>query len=635
MCGICGIIGAPAPRLRSKREENVRRMLAQLEHRGPDGEGLAASDWFCLGHRRLAIIDLTGGAQPMWMPDGSATIVFNGEIYNYRELHADMAAHGHTFSTESDTEVLLRALSETGTQTLSALNGMFAFAWLEKNTGRWLLARDPFGIKPLYYTYVGDDLVFASEIKALLALPEITARLDPAALQHYLTFQFCLGGQTMFSDIKQLHPGHYMTGVFNKPAQPTCYWDTNYHIDFHHTPEYFEERLKTLLDDSARLQVRSDVPVGAYLSGGLDSSLVAATASRHLGRAIPVFHGRFNEGPAYDESAHARTVARHIGASYHEVAPTAEDFVQFLPRLIHALDEPLAGPGLFPQYMVSRLASQHVKVVLGGQGGDEIFGGYARYLIGYLEQALKGAIYETQEEGRHIVSLSSIIPNLPLLQQYQPLMQQLFREGMFGDMDRRYFRLIDRSPNLDKLLSADLLANFNRDQIFADFQKIFNHPDTGSYLNKMTHFDQKTLLPALLQIEDRMSMAVSIESRVPLLDTRIVDLITTMPPPMKFHGGRTKHTLKTGAQDLLPRSITERKDKMGFPVPLAEWSKKGIVRDFIADILTSQASLERGIFSRKALCNLTNENSPGFRQLWGILCIELWHRIYIDRTLTF
>jgi asparagine synthase (glutamine-hydrolysing) len=280
--------------------------------------------------------------------------------------------------------------------------------------------------------------------------------------------------------------------------------------------------------------------------------------------------------------------------------------------------------------MVSKLARRHVKVVLGGQGGDEIFGGYARYLVGYLEQALKGAIFETQEEGRHLVSLESIVPHLALLKQYKPLLANFWSKGLFDEMDKRYFHLIDRSQGINEMLHPDTLDGFDREALFDEFQKVFNHPDTSSYINKMTHFDQKTLLPALLQIEDRVSMSVSLESRVPLLDYRIVDLVTSMPPQLKFKGGRTKHILKKVIGDLVPKSVLERKDKMGFPVPLAEWMRGGIVREFVGDVLLSQRSLQRGIFKPQSLQAMLDHQGVGGRQLWGALSLELWHQAYID-----
>lgn len=629
MCGICGILSNIDSPLGDK-EPIVREMMACLAHRGPDDEGFCAGAGFSFGHRRLAIIDPEHALQPMTSRDGRYSMIFNGEIYNHVELRRDLIQRGVRFETSSDTEVLLQMLIHKGDAVFEELNGMFAFAFIDRGKGTWLLARDQFGIKPLYYAVVGDDLVFASEIKALLGHPRIGGATNWKGIQHYLTFQFCLHGETMFDGIRAIEPGFYLKGKEGKIIQTVRYWDTNYCVDEHHTEEYFKEQLLFLLEDSVRLQIRSDVPLGAYLSGGIDSSVIATMAGRHLDGAIPVFHGRFDEADVYDESSYAKILCDSIGGEYHEVVPTAAEFVDQLPRLIYSLDEPVAGPGLFPQYMVSRMAAERVKVVLGGQGGDEIFGGYARYLVGYLEQALKGAISETQEEGSHIVTLSSIIPNLPVLQQYRPLMQHFWRDGLFGDMDARYFRLIDRSPDAEKMLTGDARAQFDREEVFADFQKQFNHPDTLSYFNKMTHFDQKTLLPALLQVEDRVSMAVSLESRVPLLDTRIVDLMTSMPPPMKFRGGQTKYMFKRAVKDVLPAQILNRKDKMGFPVPLSEWMAKGPVRDFVHDVLFSRACVERSFFDPAALERLVSSEDRFGRQLWGALCLELWHQQFID-----
>ncbi|KHD10082.1 hypothetical protein PN36_17535 [Candidatus Thiomargarita nelsonii] len=628
MCGICGIFSNSVPR--EQREIIVGKMMIRLVHRGPDGEGIYSDEHLTLGHRRLAIIDLEHGRQPMQSADGRYTLVFNGEIYNYLELRQKLIQQGVSFRTFSDTEVLLQLLIHQGVAALKELNGMFAFAFYDNKTKQWLLARDPFGIKPLYYCSLQSEIVFASEIKALLEHPQIHAERNWKAMQHYFTFQFCLNDETLFSGIHKLEPGFYIEGQQQKITQKIRYWDTNYQVDEHHTEEYFKDRLLALLQDSARLQIRSDVPLGAYLSGGIDSSVVASMAATHLGGSVPVFTGKFIESPVYDESHYAGIVADNINAELHEVIPTAEEFVTLLPKLIEAMDEPVAGPGLFPQFIVSRMAKERVKVVLGGQGGDEIFGGYARYLVGYLEQSLKGAIFETHEEGKHLVSLESIIPNLPLLKQYHPLMQQFFKEGLFDSMDARYFCLIDRSPDIMQMLTGDALSSIQPEEIFNDFKRVFNHPDTLSYINKMTHFDLKTLLPALLQVEDRVSMAVSLESRVPLLDTRIVDLVTSMPPPMKFQAGKTKHILKQTVRNLLPQEVLNRKDKMGFPVPLKEWMSGGVVRDFVCDTLLGQTSRDRGLFSPKALETLITQEGTYSRQLWGALCLELWHQVYID-----
>ena len=277
------------------------------------------------------------------------------------------------------------------------------------------------------------------------------------------------------------------------------------------------------------------------------------------------------------------------------IIPSSNDFADVLQKLVYHMDEPVAGPGLFPQYMVSKVASQQVKVVLGGQGGDEIFGGYTRYLVAYLEQALKGAIFETTEEQEHIVSLKSIIPNLAVLRQYEPMLTQFWRSGLFEPMDRRYFKLVDRSAGALSLFTSDFRDGYESDSAFARFQTVFNHSDTLSYYNKMTHFDMVASLPALMHVEDRASMASSLESRVPLLDRRLVDLVTSMPPRMKFKGGELKYLLKRAARDMVPDEVIDRKDKMGFPVPLHLWMKDR-TRDMVTDMLLSSRARERGNF---------------------------------------
>jgi asparagine synthase (glutamine-hydrolysing) len=629
MCGIAGILSSG--RSLHDRGGVLATMLQRLAHRGPDGEGVVHRPaQALLGHRRLAVIDVEHGQQPMCSADGRFSLTYNGEIYNYLELRRGLQQQGVSFRTESDTEVLLQLLIRDGEQAVRQLNGMFAFVFHDASDNRWIAARDPFGIKPFYFASLADEWVFASEAKALFSHPGLRAARDERSLQQYLTFQFCLEGRTLFDGVSKLQPGFLLCGRGARVEREDCYWDTNYRIDSYHTEDYFVDALRQLLEDSVRLQLRSDVPLGGYLSGGLDSSVVCTLATRQLGKPITMFHGRFAEGAAYDESRYAREVAAACGAPCLEVVPSAQDFVDEMPGLIYAMDEPVAGPGLFPQLLVSRLARQHVTVVLGGQGGDEIFGGYARYLVGYLEQALKGAIFESNEEGKHLVTLGSIIPQLPMLRQYRPLLEQFWSRGMFEDMDARYFQLIDRSQGIENVLTPDAAAGFDRAWLFSEFQRVFNHPDTLSYINKMTHFDQKALLPALLQVEDRVSMAASLESRVPLLDTRIVDLVTTMPPPLKFQGGRPKHIFKKAVEGLLPAHVLERKDKMGFPVPLADWMHGGPVRTFVGDILLSRRSLERGIFLPSALQTMLSQPGVGGRQLWGALSLELWHRAFID-----
>lgn len=605
-------------------------MMAAIAHRGPDGEGFLQGDSFAFGHRRLSVIDLSpGGAQPQQTEDGRFVLMTNGEIYNYVELRRELEVGGIGFRSMSDTEVLLRLLARDGEGALSRISGIFAFALFDRAERSLLLARDHFGVKPLYYFETPDGgLVFASEIKALLQHPAAPRKCSRQALEQYLAFQFCMDDLTLFDGIKKLQPGCLLKWSREKGGRVSRYWDLNFRVDEHHDERYFIERLEHQLETAIRQQLRSDVPLGAYLSGGIDSSFVSAQAQRTISHPLQVFHGRFHAGPAYDEARYARDLSDSIGATYHEVFMGPQDFVDTMPLLIRAMDEPAAGPGLFPQFVVSRQAKEHVTVVLGGQGGDEIFGGYARYLVAYLEQALKGAISSTQEEKQHLVTLSSIAPNLAVLNDYVPMLKTFWSSGLFEDMDRRYFHLINRTPDLKDLLVPDMLKSWNKESLFESFSREFNHADTLSYINKMTHFDLRAQLPALLQVEDRVSMLVSLESRVPLLDHQVVELVTTMPPALKFQGGKLKHMLKQVAQDLLPRSILERKDKMGFPVPLSKWMVEGPVREFVSDLVLDPNARTRDIFQRQSVERLVSNETPFGRQLWAVLCLELWRREY-------
>lgn len=625
MCGIAGFFGNAD----FEREPVIRKMMDVIVHRGPDDNGTFHDGLLSFGHQRLAIIDIEHGHQPMTSDDGSFAITFNGEIYNYLELRQQLIYKGYHFKTYSDTEVLLNLYIEYGSQSVEMLKGMFAFAIYDKRENRLFVARDHFGIKPLYYTFKNNTFVFASEIKSILQYPGINASVDNDSLNEYLTFQMVLKKHTLFKDIFKLEPASYMIIEDNQIKEKNRYWNVEYEIDDSKTQDQYSEELLVLLDNSMSIQLRSDVPVGAYLSGGLDSSTVAVMAAKSYPGKFQTFTGGFKDSPIYDESRYARIISDSIDSEHFEIFPGYMDFQKHFEDLVYYMDEPGGGPGLFPQFMVSKLAAEHVKVVLGGQGGDEIFGGYARYAVAYLEQCLKGAIFETQEEGQHIVTLQSIIPNLPMLKQYVPLIKSQFSKGMFDDMGYRYYNLIDRSPNLHKLYEKDFLSTGNPDMIFDKFSQVFDSIDSASYFNKMTHYDMKTLLPTLLQVEDRVSMAVSLESRVPLLDWRIMDLLAKIPPTMKFAGGKTKYILHNTVKNFLPKEIIERKDKMGFPVPVNEWFN-GPLKSYVMDIFSSQVTKERGIVNVDALLGHLDKAGKFNRDIWGALNLEIWFRKFID-----
>lgn len=627
MCGIAGLL--------SLKGESLHTATAYLDaaskilsHRGPDGAGswLNANQTAGFCHRRLAIIDLTdSAAQPMVGANRTA-ITFNGEIYNHIELREVLRRHW-SFNSKSDTECILAAYDRYGEDCLSHLRGMFAFGlWDERNQSLFC-ARDRFGIKPFYYTVVDGIFYFASEAKALLPV-QLEIRTNQTALAEYLTFQYCIGEKTLFEGIHQLMPGHALT-VKNGQIKIWRYWDVSYEIDFDHSPTFFHNRLQELLEDAIKVHGRSDEPVGSYISGGIDSSLVY-TLSQKNGSASPLgFHGKFTQFPGYDESEYAEAAMNHSSGQLHTIDINAEDFLQNINKVIYHLDFPVAGPGAFSQYMVSKIASQHVKVVFGGQGGDEIFGGYARYLIAYLEQTLKAALDGNYKDGNYVVTIESIVPNLGLLREYKPLIKQFWSEGLFEPMDERYFRLINRANDMKEEIDWNALE---MPRVFSDFSMIFNNPSNvqkEAYFDKMTHFDIKCLIPALLQVEDRMSMAHGLESRVPFLDHPLVEFAATVPADIKFKDGNMKYLLKKVFKDNIPGKILSRRDKMGFPVPLKEWFSSDL-NDFVMDNFRSMTNRNRPFIRTDAVMKNFGKEARFSRKTWGLLSLELWHQQFHD-----
>ena len=629
MCGIAGIINTqPGPI--DRLPEGLQAMSRLIAHRGPDGVGEWRREDQRVGlvHRRLSIIDLTeAAAQPMH-GENATVIVFNGEIYNYRELRHALAS-SWCFKSHSDTECILAAYAKYGEDCVNHLRGMFAFAIWDESRQRLFCVRDRFGIKPFYYTTVGGVFYFASEAKALLPfVPSIDT--NRSALAEYLTFQYTIGEKTLFEGIHQLLPGHALSIEAGK-LKVRRYWDVQYQIDWNHSPAHFGQRLRELVEDSLSLHLRSDVPVGSYVSGGIDSSLLHILANRGAVSPSPAFHGRFTEHPGYDESRFAKAASDQARGNLHVVDIAAADFRDHIRNVIYHLDFPAAGPGSFPQYMVSKLAASHLKVVLGGQGGDEIFGGYARYVVAYFEQCMKAAIDGNyKNNSNYVVTIESIVPNLGLLREYKPLMKEFWREGLFDPMDERYFRLVDRSTDMKDEIDWQAL---DRRQVFEDFSTIFNNPanvQKEAYFDKMTHFDFKCLLPALLQVEDRMSMAHGLESRVPLLDHPLVEFAATIPANVKFKDGNMKHLVKSEFGNDLPPEILNRRDKMGFPVPLKEWFD-GELKGFVQETFRDMAEKKRPYIDAKAvLANLGGE-SRFSRKTWGLLSLELWHQTFHDK----
>ncbi len=624
MCGITGIVHN---NLRQPVEEALLEwMTGKLRQRGPDDSGLWCADGVGFGHQRLSIIDIDGGHQPMATADGLLWITYNGEIYNYIELKADLQEKGHNFRTQCDTEVLLQMYAAYGQKCLGQLNGMFAFAIWETHEKRLFAARDRLGIKPLYYYWDGELFAFASEPKALLAHPRITAEINRESLEDYLNLQYCLGDKTLFKGIKRLLPGHCLN-LQDGRLQVQQYWDLSFTGEGDSGD--LTEQLQDLMRDSVRLRLRSDVPVGAHLSGGLDSSAVSSLAADLLGEPLQVFTCGFKDADRYDETRYARLVGDHIGAVYHEYFPTAQDLAETFEQLIYWLDEPVAGAAVFPQYFLSKLASENVKVVLGGQGGDEIFCGYARYLVAYLESGLQRAIYGSAPMAGQ-VRLEDIAPNLDYLGGYEPMMQHFFADGLFTDPADRYFRLLlstRRSQELDDILLPELKPDgyVTRDA----FREAFMAPQTDDLIDRMTYMDTKDHLQSLLHLEDRTSMAVSLESRLPLLDHRLVERVFAVPPARRFSAGKPKFLMRQAIADWVPAPVMQRSDKMGFPVPIFEWFH-GELRPYVEEILLGSRTRQRGIFNAAAVERCLRSEKPFGRTVWGLMSLELWFRNFFD-----
>lgn len=626
MCGISGILNRQTSREELERE--ILTMNRLQAHRGPDAEGIwiDPSSHVALGHRRLSIIDLEdSGLQPM--TDGKRWLVFNGEIYNYRELRSELGEGN--FRSQSDSEVILVGFDRWGAEVLNKLRGMFSFAIWDPEERRLFAARDRFGIKPFHYSLSSQSFRFSSEAKALLPYQD-SIRVSETGLVDYMMLQLPLGETTLFEGITQLLPGHYLDlklDTFSQNQTQKCYWEVEYQRDFDHDEKYFLEHLEELFEESINLHCRSDVPIGGYVSGGIDSSLVSIAAS-DISSDFVGFTGKFEDLSGYDESQYAVRAAEKGNFELYQRSISPQDFLNNFSKIIYHLDYPIAGPGSFPQYMVSELASNHRKVVLGGQGGDEIFGGYTRYLVAYLEQALKGAINGNDDEANFILSYQSLKSSLQSLKGYEPMLSSFWSKGLFGPRDERYIDLVDRSggtPVADWVKDIDYSA---RDTALGLFRS--ENVESGSYFDEMTHFDFKSLLPGLLHVEDRVSMAHGLEARVPFLDHKIIELAARVPSNIKFKDGKLKRFLIESLGNRLPVEILNRKDKMGFPVPLDVWTRSNPeVASFVGDTL--QSAKNREMFPLKIPDSSKIPEIP-LRALWGILSLEVWFQGFFDKS---
>ena len=623
MCAIAGIAevtGRPVDRVL------LQAMTTVQAHRGPDGESMVCLGAVGLGHRRLAIIDLVTGDQPMASDDGSIRIVFNGEIYNFRELRRDLEARGARFHTASDTEVILRAYEADGPDCVRQLRGMFAFAVVDERAGRLVLARDRAGIKPLVYAWDGRRLLFASEIKAILEDPGVARDLDLEALGQYLTFHYVPAPRTIFRAIRKLPPASTLI-LSLKGGEPVVsrYWSLKFAPDSSLTEGDWVEGLRAQLSDAVRCHMISDVPIGAFLSGGLDSSTVVAMMAQASSTPIRTFSIGFDEAD-FDELRFARQVAARYGTDHYElvVKPNA---LEVLPKLAWHFDEPFADSSAIPTYYVSKITREHVTVALSGDGGDENFAGYRRYAhaLGLHERFDQGP----GQLARPLLRLASRL--LPVGAPGQAM------AGMLGAGPlERYLRLVtyQRRETLRRLLSDELVDLARSGPDLAPFSRLASAGAAPDYVSTLQGIDMATYLPDdILAKVDRMSMAVSLESRVPLLDHRLMEFVATIPSTLKLRNGSGKYLLQRAMAQDLPGEILTRK-KMGFGVPLGAWFRREL-RDMTRDVLLGPRACQRAIFRASEVEKLLATHDAGRRdcsaRLWSLICFELWMQQWVDR----
>lgn len=657
MCGIAGIIDLSGSSIKSAV---LREMANAIRHRGPDDEGYlvgnidtgqvesrsspdtvlpirkslpAVEDPLSFhanlgfAHRRLSVIDVKEtGHQPMSNADGTIWLVYNGEIYNYIEIRRELEGKGYFFRSTSDTEIVIYAYQEWGVSCLQRFNGMWAFVLWDIPRKRLLCSRDRVGIKPFYYYASNSHFVFGSEIKAIIASGYVKPEPNLDSIADYLCYQYVLGDRTFFKSIRKLQPGHYLLVEASEGAlriRDECYWDPDFEPDYSRSEQSFVEELRWLLEDAVKLHLRSDVPLGCHLSGGIDSSTVTCLASRHYPDRIKTFTGRFAEGEAYDETKWAKIVSNYANTEYVEITPSVSDFQKYFPLILWHLDEPVVGPGVFPQYMVCKAASKHVKVVLGGQGGDELFGGYNWY----------GTVM-FQYMWRHMLDgTSPVYPGkLSFLVEYvrergiRASLGAVIRSSWSSSVAVLYERIWNSFSTRRHTLAKLFLGSGGNpwERFLDEFHKVGAKDD----LNAMFKFDLRNYLQGLLQIEDRTSMAMSLESRVPLLDYRVAELAARIPPKYKARSAANKHILRRAVRGLVPPEILGRRDKMGFPTPSSIWLGDGDKEPPWVKNPCSQL-FDKGFIN--AIYRETLEKRHDWSTiLWRIMNVDCWMQMWVE-----
>ena len=624
MCGICGV--TYFDRERNVLEPEVKSMCDVIRHRGPDDEGWITKGNYGIGMRRLSIIDLFTGRQPISNEDGSIWIVFNGEIYNHVELRDELIKKGHKFQTKCDTEAIVHAYEEYGEECPKKLNGMFGFAILDLRKRILFLARDRLGIKPLYYYHDSRKFAFGSELKSILQVPNIPREVDLRALDLFLTFEYIPSPYSIFQGIRKLPPGHSLTlkdGRINIKE----YWDLNF--DETEVPEgELCEQLLELFQDAVKIRLMSDVPLGAFLSGGIDSSAIVAMMSRVMDRPVKTFSIGFKED-TYNESHYAQQVADHFNTEHHVeiIEPNALELTE---KLVGFLDEPFGDFSIFPTYLVSKMARKHVTVSLSGDGGDELFAGYDTYIANKA-----GRAYE-RLPGLLRSAMHPILNRIPPTEKKKGLINRAkrFVEGMElpADLEHTRWMIFLQEAEKNKLYSNDVQDMLNGSDSFEFIRNYFNRVNTSDPLNRQLYVDIKSyLVDDILVKVDRMSMATSLETRVPFLDHRFVEFSATIPSRLKLQGKNTKYLLKKAMEDVLPPQILNR-GKEGFSIPIKNWLKEDL-KPLMLEVLDQQKIKREGFFNANYVEQLKKEHLSGkenhSHRLWSMMVFGIWQDLYL------
>ena len=626
MCGICG-------KLNFDREARVasallKKMADAIEHRGPDDEGYFASGPVGFGFRRLSIIDLNTGHQPLSNEDETVWIVFNGEIYNFQELRDQLTAKGHIFRTKTDTEAIVHLYEEYGPACVERLRGMFAFAIWDERKQQLLLARDRVGIKPLYYWEGPNALLFGSEIKAILADPDCSPDVDSRMIDRFLSFYYVPGEETLLKDVYKLAPGSYMV-VRNGTTSITQYWDLEF-APREISLSQAKNQVLSLLEECVRMHMIADVPVGFLLSGGVDSTAMLGFATGKTDHQLRSFTLGFSEPGIIDERPYAQLAAKTYGAEHHEMTISAKDFADFLPKFAWHMEEPVCEPQAVALYYVSRLAKDYVKVLISGEGGDEAFAGYPNYRnLLWLEHAKRALGPLNEVASLALAGLNSIVRS-DRIAKYQQLLVIPFEDYYFSRTShpKLYFTRMAQ-----ELYTADYWQHLNKSFSLEPVKRYLRRKSGQGFVNQMLYIDTKTSLPDdLLLKADKMTMANSLELRVPLLDHKMLEFAATLPESFKVHGATTKHIAKEALQECVPREILHRK-KAGFPVPYASWLRRDL-KGWVQSVILDPQAISRGYFKKKSLEQLIENDSKyenHQKEILSLVSLELWHRAFADK----